>query len=261
MFGLHYETIQAQSKLDECVQAWNESFGDFWVQFEDIALMTEYDDRALRWRLLKQIQNHLQHRLVDHGEIPDTLSGVMDKLMVLDGARQVFNQVGLGHKENNYTLDSTAESVIPTNSGRNQIKNAVAIADEDKKAKSSSTIPKYNIRTPPDNQGLMQVAEDAHLESSIAEEVLDTENIQGEEKSYPKVTQEEWNHWMREGLCAVCGSKEHKYRQHFIHKESQNVALRGAFIQECGPYVEIDGFSQPIHVDDPILNLWELGSH
>lgn len=45
MFGLHDEVLHAQSKLDHCTQKWSEAFADFLVRFEDIALLTHYNDR------------------------------------------------------------------------------------------------------------------------------------------------------------------------------------------------------------------------
>ncbi|KAJ3830868.1 hypothetical protein F5878DRAFT_648150 [Lentinula raphanica] len=215
MFGLHYETIQAQSKLDECLQAWNESFGDFWVRFEDIALMTEYDDHALR---------------------------------------------------SNQTTNS-ATSIMPPSVPNGTASPVNSISTTLTQPKISSTTPRWpktNIRTAPTNQAVIE-ASDVKLESSIAEESVDNGVPKEQDKPYPKVSQEEWNHRMREGLCGICGSKEHRYHQHFNYNGQPNATLRGAFIQEHnfddGPYVEIDGFEEPVHINDPILDIWSPESN
>ncbi|KAJ3767630.1 hypothetical protein FB446DRAFT_707652 [Lentinula raphanica] len=219
MFGLHYETIQAQSKLDECNQVWNESFGYFWV-------------RALRWRLLKQIQNNLRNRLVDHGEIPETLAGVVDKLLVLDGAKQAFNQIGLSPKPNN----NRGNWYKPNDNNTPKQENTAS-----NNPQSSNNIhqnSKFNVCTPTARQAAMD-EEQEHLEAVTLDDNNNSE-IKTPEKdgTYPRVPQAEWNRRMKEGL-----------------------SVRGTFLEEHDAeeelYVEIETLDQPVHIDDPILTMLE----
>ncbi|KAJ3767479.1 hypothetical protein FB446DRAFT_820249 [Lentinula raphanica] len=210
--------------------------------------MTEYDDRALRWRLLKQIQNHLRNHLVDHGEIPDTLSGVVDKLMVLDGARQAFNQVGLGYKPNKSTWNQNPE---PASTGT---------TNETPEISNSNQKFKNNVRTPNARQATTDDNSEISLEAAVMEEPSNKSNSNDQERSYPRVARKEWNRRMKEGLCGICGAKDHRYRDHFRRDGPRNVTARGAFLEEYssddGPYVEIEGFDEPVHVDDSILEMW-----
>ncbi|KAJ3820370.1 hypothetical protein F5880DRAFT_1615650 [Lentinula raphanica] len=254
MFGLHYETIQAQSKLDECNQVWNELFGDFWVRFEDIALMTDYDDRALRWRLLKQFQNNLRNRLVDHGEIPETLAGVVDKLLVLDGAKQAFNQIGLSPKPNN----NRGNWYKPNDNNTPKQENTAP--NNPQSSNNTHQNSKFNVRTPTAQQAAMD-EEQEHLEAVTLEDNNNSE-IKTPEKdgTYPRVPQAEWNRRMKEGLCAICACLDHRYRQHW-RRNPPNAAVQGTFLEEHDAeeelYVEIDGLDQPVHIDDPILTMLE----
>ncbi|THU79644.1 hypothetical protein K435DRAFT_810547 [Dendrothele bispora CBS 962.96] len=56
LFGVHDEQLYAQASLDKVQQQKEENFADFLVRFEDAALKTQYNDPALRWKLLRQIR-------------------------------------------------------------------------------------------------------------------------------------------------------------------------------------------------------------
>ncbi|KAF5373818.1 hypothetical protein D9758_000813 [Tetrapyrgos nigripes] len=61
LFGVHDEQLHLQSTLDKVFQGASETFADFIIQFEDAALLTQYNELALRWKLLLQIRKDLRH--------------------------------------------------------------------------------------------------------------------------------------------------------------------------------------------------------
>ena len=243
LFGLHDETLHAQSKLDTCYQKWNEAFGDFLVRFEDIVLLTGYNDAAKRWRLLRQITRSLQDRLADHGEIPATFDGVVTKLLRLDGAKQAFHEMGLGTRNNIKTTEvKTEETKVVTTT--------VPV----------TTVPnrQYGYRTK--QQGVngrqAEVGEGETLEAAMEE--TPREEITTPEGNYPRISMQEWNRRMRSGECGVCGSKEHRYRDHFLQGGPKPVMGRATFIDNHNEepeqlYIELEGFNEPVHLNDPIL--------
>ncbi|KAE9385978.1 hypothetical protein BT96DRAFT_1006525 [Gymnopus androsaceus JB14] len=95
LFGLYDEKLQAQSTLDQTFQKPVEPFADFIVRFEDAALLTGYNDEAMRWRLLDQIRFDLRSRLTLVGRIPTTFEQVVERLLELDGAREIIKNTGL----------------------------------------------------------------------------------------------------------------------------------------------------------------------
>ncbi|THU91106.1 hypothetical protein K435DRAFT_863693 [Dendrothele bispora CBS 962.96] len=107
LFGVHDEQLFAQASLDKVLQLRDESFGDFLVRFEDAALKTQYNDPAMRWKLLQQIRCDLRNRLTLVGSIPPTFNEVIERLLDLDGAREAFNEAGLSVIYNPTTTDNT----------------------------------------------------------------------------------------------------------------------------------------------------------
>ncbi|KAF5322951.1 hypothetical protein D9758_018476 [Tetrapyrgos nigripes] len=68
---------------------------DFLVRFEDASLLTQYNEPALRWKLLLQIRKDLRSRLTLVGNIPQGFNAVVDRLLDLDTAREAFNETRL----------------------------------------------------------------------------------------------------------------------------------------------------------------------
>ncbi|THU87787.1 hypothetical protein K435DRAFT_866927 [Dendrothele bispora CBS 962.96] len=95
LFGVHNEQLFAQASLDKVMQQKEETFADFLVRFEDAALKTQYNDPALRWKMLCQIRRDLRNRLTLVGNVPPTFNAVIERLLDLDGAREAFNEAGL----------------------------------------------------------------------------------------------------------------------------------------------------------------------
>jgi hypothetical protein len=95
MFGVHDEMLHAQAMLDKTYQQSSESFADYIVRFEDAALLTQYNDSAKRWKLIRQIVPSLRERLTLGGRLPATYKGVRSRLLDLDGARAAFAEAGL----------------------------------------------------------------------------------------------------------------------------------------------------------------------
>ncbi|KAG7093148.1 hypothetical protein E1B28_009431 [Marasmius oreades] len=95
LFGVFDEELHAQSALDHTIQGLNETFAEFLVRFEDASLLTGYNDSALKWRLVAQIQEDLRDQITYVGGMPTIYQDVIQKLLEIDGARQAFEDVGL----------------------------------------------------------------------------------------------------------------------------------------------------------------------
>lgn len=256
MFGLHDEVLTAQSKLDGCTQKWSEAFADFLVRFEDIALLTNYNDKALRWRMLKQIRSDLRNRLVDHGDIPETFAGVVKKLMRLDSAKQAFSEIGLGGARNWVTSNNTMPNSM------SKTTNPTDTRQVNTRFNQRST-PNTTIAT---GRGAQEdnIGEVILEATSTSESNANNSPVQENSSTYPRVSQEEWNRRMRSGECGICGSKEHRYRDHFRKNGPKSITARGAFTEEYESenalYLEIEGFDEPVHIDDPVLEMMENDS-
>ncbi len=214
------------------------------VRFEDIILLTQYNDAARQWRLLRQISLSLRDRLVDHGEIPETFRGVVQKLLRLDGAKQAFNEMGLGDRTSQRT------------STWNRPAEAQQLATGPSRTNNQYG---YRSRQTPatGRQARDEEGEEVILDAALTENPASTPNEQGE-FGFPKITLEEWNQRMKNGECAICGSKNHRYREHILVKRPQPVVGRAAFtdnqddpVEEL--YLDIEGFEGLVHVSDPVL--------
>ncbi len=67
---------------------------------------------------------------------------------------------------------------------------------------------------------------------------------------------------MKSGECGICGSKDHRYKEHY-KKTNNSVNARMAFEDNTNEdhdeiYLEIEGFDEPIHIDDPVLEGGDL---
>ncbi|KAF5320395.1 hypothetical protein D9758_018870 [Tetrapyrgos nigripes] len=118
LFGVH-EQLYSQAALDRVHQRANETFADFLVRFEDTSLLTQYNEPALRWRLLLQIRKDLRSQLTLTGNIPQGFNDVVDRLLDLDTAREAFNEAGI--TTNVYANPMyVATTVTPPNTQTNQ---------------------------------------------------------------------------------------------------------------------------------------------
>ncbi|THU82615.1 hypothetical protein K435DRAFT_872123 [Dendrothele bispora CBS 962.96] len=192
LFGLHDEVLHAQSSLDKVIQKFGESFADFIVRFEDAALKTLYNDPAKRWRLLLQIRKDLRDRLTLVGRIPGTFDEVVKRLLDIDGAREAFRETGLSVSNPNYQNRRALNTDNQTTSGQ--------------------STPNYGNRfkTPVKTQGTGSNTETAKL---------------AKEEDHPKVTtfrisREERDRRMREGLCIRCRGKGHFGKECTIHEHT-----------------------------------------
>ncbi|KAE9401761.1 hypothetical protein BT96DRAFT_937648 [Gymnopus androsaceus JB14] len=85
------------------------------------------------------------------------------------------------------------------------------------------------------------VTKEETLEAAIEETLK--EEICTPEENYPRITMQEWNRRMRSGECGG-GPKPAMGRATFVdnyNNEPEELSL------------EIEGFNEPIHIDDPIL--------
>ncbi|THV06361.1 hypothetical protein K435DRAFT_849156 [Dendrothele bispora CBS 962.96] len=182
LFGLHDEVLHAQSSLDKVIQQFGESFADFIVRFEDAALKTLYNDPAKRWRLLLQIRKDLRDRLTLVGRIPETFDEVVRRLLDIDGAREAFRETGLA---------------LPGsfNPYRRQNQNTTPINQTSNNANSGTN---YNrMRTTAPSQG-----------NSTKEATAKAAQTESQVVTF-RISREERDRRMREGLCIRCGGKGH----------------------------------------------------
>ncbi|KAE9391519.1 hypothetical protein BT96DRAFT_1001241 [Gymnopus androsaceus JB14] len=91
LFGTYNEKFQAQY-LDPMIQRSLVPFADFLV---DASLGIEYSDTPLQWWLLDQIQFHLHTCLTLVGKIPLSYKKVVERLLELDGAREILKNTGV----------------------------------------------------------------------------------------------------------------------------------------------------------------------
>lgn len=209
-------------------------------------LLTEYNDPAKRWRLLRQINRGLQDRLADHGEIPETFNGVVQKLLRLDGARQAFNEMGMGVRNKLRTTEVETEETTKVVTTTVPVTNPIAVGNNRQ----------YGYRSRQAMGRQADVTKEETLEAAIEE--TPKEEIRTPEGNYPRITMQEWNRRMRSGECGVCGSKDHRYREHFLQGGPKPAMGRATFVDNYNNepeelFLEIEGFNEPIHIDDPIL--------
>lgn len=212
MFGLHDEQLASQAALDNVIQKTGESFADFLVRFDDASLKAEYNEQALRFRLLKQIHRDLRNCLTNVGRIPEGYDDVVDRLLDLDGAREAFEEAGLstpytwyantGGEANKNSTESTPAAAGPGPQTQNNYNNRYN---------------RYNNvnRNPNAPRAQAKLAE--------------VDPVDPQQDQLP-ISKEERNRRMREGLCIRCGKPGHYGRD---HDKSKGASLRGASIDLC----------------------------
>ncbi|KAL0562450.1 hypothetical protein V5O48_019637, partial [Marasmius crinis-equi] len=112
LFGVYDEGLHAQAKLDTTVQSDSESFAAFLVRFEDASLLTGYNEHALKWRLVAQINNGLRARITYIGGVPELYRDVVQKLLEIDGARQAFADIGLSDNHEDSESQHEVEDAV-----------------------------------------------------------------------------------------------------------------------------------------------------
>ncbi|KAF5343646.1 hypothetical protein D9758_014672 [Tetrapyrgos nigripes] len=178
LFGVHDEQLYSQAALDRVHQRVNETFADFLVCFEDASLLTQYNEPALRWRLLLQIRKDPRSRLTLTGNIPQGFNDVVDRLLDLDTAREAFNKAGL--TTNVYANPTyVATTVTPPNTQTNQ-QNAQAGPGPTTQANRNRNCSQANRTTP----------------TARAAQVPNPRN-----RPFVRLTPEEHQRRMKNGLC------------------------------------------------------------
>ncbi|KAE9404391.1 hypothetical protein BT96DRAFT_935743 [Gymnopus androsaceus JB14] len=172
LFGLYDEQLQAESALDQTFQKSSEVFADFIVRFEDAALQTGYNNEALRWRLIDQIRFDLRR-------IPITFEQVVERLLELDGAREILKNTG--SRNPTTSTPNNQNRYIPYRHNYNNIK------PTETPAASTTNTPEASITTM----------------SATAKAAIATEKTPA-----PPISKEERERRMNEGLCIWCGEKE-----------------------------------------------------
>ncbi|KAE9384137.1 hypothetical protein BT96DRAFT_950777 [Gymnopus androsaceus JB14] len=147
-------------------------------------LLTEYNDPAKRWRLLRQINHGLQDHLADHGEIPETFNGVVQKLLHLDGARQAFNEMGMGVRNKLRTTEVETEETTKVVTTTVPVTNPIVVGNNRQ----------YGYRSRQAMGRQADVTKEETLEVAIEE--TPKEEIHTPEGNYPRITMQEWNRRM-----------------------------------------------------------------
>ncbi|KAF5343304.1 hypothetical protein D9758_016501 [Tetrapyrgos nigripes] len=186
LFGVHDEQLHSQAALDKVLQKADEAFADFLVRFEDASLLTQYNEPALRWRLLLQIRKDLRNRLTLVGRIARSFNGVVDRLLDLDAAREAFNEVGLA--TNNYANPIYVPNASPVNRNRNNPQNANA---------GPGPTTQANHNRPRNNQNQNPVVGRAAQPQAFRN------------RPFLQLTREERDRRMANGLCIRCGQSGH----------------------------------------------------
>ncbi len=184
-FGLHDEVLHSQANLDQIIQRYSETFADFFVRFEDVALLTHYNDAAKRWRLLKQIRPDLRNRLTNNGRIPPDFEGVVERLFDIDGARQAFNDVGLGtFQPNTHVVNANPQpnaQLLP------------APANPVNVTVSTPANAAGNSRWPYRNRNQNQTNQAVGKQAEVATNNVGNSPEQENERNRPRVPSEIWN--------------------------------------------------------------------
>ncbi|THU89291.1 hypothetical protein K435DRAFT_865423 [Dendrothele bispora CBS 962.96] len=194
LFGLHDEVLHAQASLDKVIQRFGESFADFIVRFEDVALKTLYNDPAKRWRLLLQIRKDLRDRLTLVGRIPETFDEVVKRLLDIDGAREAFKETGLSTP--NQTNPYRRLNPNPTTTNP-PISNTPNITSYDRSRNNQSQ----------GNATRNAVAKSAQADSSTKMPTF-------------RISKEERDRRMNEGLCIRCGGRGHFGKECTTHSHT-----------------------------------------
>ncbi|THU88005.1 hypothetical protein K435DRAFT_803854 [Dendrothele bispora CBS 962.96] len=197
LFGLHDEVLHAQASLDKVIQRFGESFGDFLVRFEDAALRTQYNDPARRWRLLLQIRRDLRDRLTLVGRIPSTFDEVVKRLLDIDGAREAFRETGLtGSNNQQYPTRRPNQTLAPSNATPGPGPSTMAYNN---RIRNSNSTPRNNTND--------TTAKSAQLESRPNLPTF-------------RISREERDRRMKEGLCIRCGGKGHFGKECTTHSHT-----------------------------------------
>ena len=207
LFGLYDEKLQAQSNLSNAIQKTDEPFADFIVRFEDQALRTGYNEEALRWHLVDQIWYDLRNRLTLVGRIPDTFNAVVDRLLEIDGAREVLRNTGT------YYNNSSNNNFKGNRFGNFQ--------------KNNSTSPNFT-NNPSTNTTGPQKKFGALAKETVGKVAVVEESTQ---VTPNQITKEERDYRMANRLCIRCGKKGHFGRNCPEHKNATEV-MRAA-CAEC----------------------------
>ncbi|KAF5372542.1 hypothetical protein D9758_005298 [Tetrapyrgos nigripes] len=186
LFGVHDEQLYSQAALDKVLQRADENFADFLVRFEDASLLTQYNEPVLRWRLLLQIRRDLRNRLTLVGRIPRGFNDVVDRLLDLDTAREAFNEAGLA--TNNYANPTYVPNVAPVARARNNQQNAVVVP---------GPITQANRNRPRANQNQNLVTGRTAQPQPLGN------------RPFVRLTREERDRRMKNGLCIRCGASGH----------------------------------------------------
>lgn len=175
--------------------------------------------------------------------------------MRLDSAKQAFSEIGLGDRSGNrnWNPNNSTTTTGPTNAINNT-------------SDTKPTNVRFNQRTPINKvtgRGAQEKGEPEVLLEATGE-VSTTNTPEESTSTYPRIPQEEWNRRMKNGECGLCGSKEHRYREHFRQNGPKTVTARGAFTEEYeiedNLYVEIEGFNEQVHIEDPVLESLDANS-
>ncbi|KAL0565619.1 hypothetical protein V5O48_016405 [Marasmius crinis-equi] len=112
-FGVHDEQMYSQAQLDTITQLYSEPFSTFITRFEDVAVLTGFDQLALRWKLLTNMLDSLRDRITYASTLPATYEGVKQRCLEIDGARQAWYEAGL-FKKNRFANAQPNQTQKPT---------------------------------------------------------------------------------------------------------------------------------------------------
>ncbi|KAF5334829.1 hypothetical protein D9758_018070 [Tetrapyrgos nigripes] len=186
LFGVHDEQLYSQAALDRVQQKANKTFADFLVRFEDASLLTQYNEPALRWKLLLQIRKDLRNRLTVVRNIPQGFNALVDRLLDLDTAREAFNEAGL--VTNTYPNPTYTVNSITAPRTRITPQNAQAGPGPSTQANRNRARASPNS-TPP-------AARAAQVQPN-------------KRRPFVRLPTEEYQRRMKNGLCIRCGANDH----------------------------------------------------